>query len=183
MELFAVRGIRSTRVEEVAREAGVTRMTVHRHFGGKEGLVQAVLERLGEAFHEASARARTSGENDPETYLAQAFQPLLALNRTSMVGRLGELRVLYPKLHSEYQAVRRQALGDIWDGLTHLLDKQGMLRQNPRPEVGRALFQESFASAQRPEGMPELAVPREELMRSLLRMLLYGIAIPPEQGR
>ncbi|HEU4900946.1 MAG TPA: helix-turn-helix domain-containing protein [Actinomycetota bacterium] len=43
--LFADEGIQATSVDRVIAEAGVAPMTVYRHFGGKEELVTATLER------------------------------------------------------------------------------------------------------------------------------------------
>jgi AcrR family transcriptional regulator len=43
--LFAARGFDGTSVEEVALRAGVSKPVVYDHFGGKEGLYEAVVER------------------------------------------------------------------------------------------------------------------------------------------
>lgn len=45
-ELFAERGPGAVSVRDVAKRAGVNHGLVHRHFGSKEGLVEAVLDRL-----------------------------------------------------------------------------------------------------------------------------------------
>lgn len=42
---FAERGYDGTSVEEIAARAGVSKPVVYEHFGGKEGLYQAVVER------------------------------------------------------------------------------------------------------------------------------------------
>lgn len=44
-KVFAKRGYEATSMEEVAREAGVTKPIVYEHFGGKEGLYAVVLDR------------------------------------------------------------------------------------------------------------------------------------------
>lgn len=38
-------GIRRSSLEDIARRAGVSRVTIHRRFGGKDNLVEAMLER------------------------------------------------------------------------------------------------------------------------------------------
>ena len=43
--VFAERGFDGTAVEEIASRAGVSKPVVYEHFGGKEGLYRAVIER------------------------------------------------------------------------------------------------------------------------------------------
>src|SRR5918992_1081276 len=57
--LFSEEGINATSVDRVIDEADVAPMTVYRHFGGKEELVTATLERWSERFvdvHRAALR-------------------------------------------------------------------------------------------------------------------------------
>jgi AcrR family transcriptional regulator len=44
-ELFSRRGIRAVGIDAIIRESGVARMTLYRHFGSKDDLVLAFLER------------------------------------------------------------------------------------------------------------------------------------------
>ncbi len=48
-DLFAARGPAAVSVRDVAARAGVNHGLVHRHFGSKEALVAATLDRLAEA--------------------------------------------------------------------------------------------------------------------------------------
>ncbi len=43
-ELFVARGYSATTVEAVAQAAGITQSTVYRHFGGKRGILTAMLD-------------------------------------------------------------------------------------------------------------------------------------------
>jgi len=49
-ELFAERGFDATSVEEVAAHADVSKPVVYEHFGGKEGLYGAVVDREMQAL-------------------------------------------------------------------------------------------------------------------------------------
>ena len=49
--LFAQRGIAGVSIREIAQHAQVNHGLVHRHFGSKEGLVQAVLDYLSQNVH------------------------------------------------------------------------------------------------------------------------------------
>ena len=65
-KVFAETGYESTAIEEVARRAGVSKPIVYEHFGSKEGLHAAIVdreldtlvERVGLAFSEGLPRAR-----------------------------------------------------------------------------------------------------------------------------
>ena len=60
---FARAGYAATSMEDIAAEAGITKLIVYRHFDGKKELYEAVLtrvsERLTEAFKAAAAERRT----------------------------------------------------------------------------------------------------------------------------
>ena len=64
--VFARRGYESTSVEDIAREAGVSKPIVYEHFGGKEGLyavlvdreMEYVVRRIAEAISSGTARER-----------------------------------------------------------------------------------------------------------------------------
>lgn len=45
-------GLRRTTIEDIARRAGVSRVTIYRHFKNKETLVEAVIVRETQAFYE-----------------------------------------------------------------------------------------------------------------------------------
>jgi AcrR family transcriptional regulator len=61
--LFSRRGIRAVGIDAIIRESGVARMTLYRHFGSKDELVLAFLERREQRWtkdwlqHEAERRA------------------------------------------------------------------------------------------------------------------------------
>lgn len=53
-EAFAGSGFAATSLEDVARQAGVTRMIVYTHFESKTALYQAVLDRMRDRLREAT---------------------------------------------------------------------------------------------------------------------------------
>jgi AcrR family transcriptional regulator len=60
---FATRGFAATSMDDVAAEAGVTRLIVYRHFASKEALYVAVLEHVYERLGEESAASDEHGEH------------------------------------------------------------------------------------------------------------------------
>ena len=63
--LFSERGYAGTGVHEIARRAGIEKAALYWHFGSKEGLLAAVLDRMDAEFIERiQRRVSTSGGSD-----------------------------------------------------------------------------------------------------------------------
>jgi AcrR family transcriptional regulator len=72
LKCFEEVGIRRTSIDDIARAAGVGRMTVFRRFKGKDQLTHIVLLRIGVEVTEL-ARAAFAGARDLETGLTEAL--------------------------------------------------------------------------------------------------------------
>ncbi|MEJ3748990.1 TetR/AcrR family transcriptional regulator [Actinomycetes bacterium KLBMP 9797] len=78
--VFLRRGFLAATVEEIAAEAGYTRGAIYKHFGGKEGLWQAVvavrvdehLERLRSALDRAGGHGELLAALDPSAVLVDS---------------------------------------------------------------------------------------------------------------
>jgi AcrR family transcriptional regulator len=60
-EEFSKDGLSKVSLESVAAKAGVTKQTVLRHFGSKDGLIEAAIGRLSEMVRKERARAPIGG--------------------------------------------------------------------------------------------------------------------------
>jgi AcrR family transcriptional regulator len=72
-ELFYSDGINTVGVDRILSEADVTRATLYRHFAGKEGLVEAYLEREDQTIRGYFADAETVATS-PQHYLELAVE-------------------------------------------------------------------------------------------------------------
>ena len=70
-QVFAERGFVPTSMDDVAEAAGVTKPVLYDHFGSKDGLLAAVIERSGTQMLEATTGA--IGDLDPETALREGL--------------------------------------------------------------------------------------------------------------
>src|SRR5918997_5036311 len=69
-------GIDGVGVAEVCAEAGISKQTLYRHFGSKEGLVQAVLERRSARVGRWLRDAAREADASPADRLAAVFDAL-----------------------------------------------------------------------------------------------------------
>ncbi|GAA5120499.1 TetR/AcrR family transcriptional regulator [Pseudonocardia adelaidensis] len=74
--LLYERGIDGVGVAELCARLGVSKETLYRHFGTKDGLVLAVLEARSERVHGWTAAAAAAAGDDPADQLAAVFDAL-----------------------------------------------------------------------------------------------------------
>jgi AcrR family transcriptional regulator len=74
--LLYERGLDGVGVAELCARLGVSKETLYRHFGTKDGLVQAMLETRSERVHGWMAAAVAAAGDDPAAQLAAVFDAL-----------------------------------------------------------------------------------------------------------
>ena len=72
LQLFATQGYASTSTSKVAKAAGVSEGLIFRHFGNKEGLLNAILEMASEAMQQKMAAVVMASE--PKEVLRKLFE-------------------------------------------------------------------------------------------------------------
>lgn len=76
--LFAARGYSAVGAEEIVRAAGLTRGALYHHFGGKEGLFEAVFEHVEqELLERIGVRAQQAGATSPLSALDAGIDEML----------------------------------------------------------------------------------------------------------
>ena len=71
LQLFVQQGVKKTDLDEVAHQAGVTRVTVYRYFGDKQGLVRATCLRIAGAFGRAAEDGPVGSVQDMDERLGR----------------------------------------------------------------------------------------------------------------
>ncbi len=122
LELFIRQGIRKTSIDDVADRAGVTRVTVYRHFSDRQQLI-------GESFRLVNAtfdriRAALEDEPDLDGYLNRMATELTSVPLGIMSG-LAELETLHPDIHADLRKGRRKLLRAIFDQLYARAQERG----------------------------------------------------------
>lgn len=122
--LFGERGYRATSLKAVAEAAGITHGVIPFHFGSKEGLLLAVVERCFETFREAvlgplRERERDYGLGDLEALMDAQIRfgrehpeigRLFVLLMFEALGPSPELREHFRAFHDRMHALGREWL-------------------------------------------------------------------------
>jgi AcrR family transcriptional regulator len=147
---FERHGIRRVALDDVARRAGVSRMTIYRRFAGRGELVTAVIDRENAVlFAETAAELKASGR--PGNYYVEAF--------TSAIIRFRRHRVLN-RMMTDEPALMLELAHRHWDAAMERM-----------ADALRVIFPDGFA-----ERIGEEAV--NELADTILRYAAMALLLP-----
>ncbi len=186
--LFAAQGVAATTTRQIAAAAGTTERTLFKHYGSKEGLVQAVMTHavLAQMAPASLQDLRGSIEQGagPSGDLAAWHVALLAARESAMaeapeLSRLLLLEILRdPDLRSQFG---RQWLDSAWRPLVAVMARlrsSGELRQDVDPEaMARAFFSLNLGYLiARHLLCPSLPWDDEAERRSIAEIFAHGVA-------
>jgi len=125
-ELFATRGYAGAGVDRLAERSGIAKTAIYYHFGNKEGLLAAVLERTATEWIEAIQQAaRHAG--DPAARLDRALVGMRAmLEERPWIYKLFQILTLEvaeekPEIRETLQGIIRRARSAITEGIREAL--------------------------------------------------------------
>jgi len=127
---FAAQGYAATSMEALCAEVGLTRGALYHHFGGKEGLLEAVVREIDA---ETNARLDAAYEAGPGGWAGfrdccQAYLDL-ALEPEYQRVMLRDAPAVLGQRHREIDAAG--SLQPIIDGLADLMDEGALRRTDP----------------------------------------------------
>jgi AcrR family transcriptional regulator len=168
-------GLRGVTGKAVADAAGVSRMTVHRHFSSKDALIEAALGRVAHVFEEALEVP----ERGVDETIARLGEAIARLPRGDLPTRLAEVRAAYPEVHDQFLKARRKALDALLDQVFLEGRGDGRLRSDLNRHVAEVFVRESLASLFTPN--PALlghGIKPAEIFRTVKEIILHGIVEP-----
>src|SRR5688500_16566535 len=116
LELFIEKGFASTRVEDIAKRAGLSKGTVYLYFASKEALLEGLVRRAILPIADSALATLHDYEGDPRI--------VLSLVLTMLAGRISDPKVIaMPKL------IFREAMG--FPGLAEMYRREVLDRVIP----------------------------------------------------
>ena len=172
LDLFLQQGIRKTSIDDVADRAGVTRVTVYRHFSDRQQLIGEAFSQVNDAFDRI--RGALEEESDLDGYLVRMAAELTSVPLGFMSG-MAELETLHPEIHAELRKGRRQLLRAIFDELYGRAKSEGRLRPGLDKDVVEALFWEVVMTLPESSVLISRGLTPAEIYSTLSGLLLYGL--------
>jgi AcrR family transcriptional regulator len=172
LDLFLQQGIRKTSVDDVAERAGVTRVTVYRHFSDRQQLIGETFKQVNDVFDRI--KKALEGEEGLDGYLFRMAAELTSVPLGFMSG-MAELETLHPEIHAELRIGRRQLLRAIFDELYGRAKDEGRLRAGLDKDVVEALFWEVVMTLPESSVLTSRGLTPAEIYSTLSGLLLYGL--------
>jgi len=178
LQLVSRKGYLGATTREIAQEAGVTELTLFRHFGSKERLFEKVLEkysflaRLREILPEIEKlpydkALRIVGMRFFETLKERKSMIMVMLSEVNLYPE--KIRLAYSKFANEL----RQTLASYLESS----QKKGLLRSFPARMAARAFIGIIFSNFMAEEIMARRNINRKEMekfIRELVDMFVHG---------
>ncbi len=174
-ELFARKGLSGAALEEIADAAGYTRGAIYAHFGSKEELFLAVIERQRQRFLDGFADVILSSHRLDEVNLdelANRWRDLMSKAGADQAA-LGHEFTLFllrnPEARERLSAQRLETVRWLSEYLTEGVARLGGALRIPAPTMARVLLatNEGITLASQLDG--------EDLYRAWLEMIISSI--------
>jgi AcrR family transcriptional regulator len=183
LSLFAEKGFQGTSIRDLAGACNTSISNLYHHFGSKEGLLVAILDRYSGELLEA-LREATNGTTDP----LESFKALLATHVRMAWSRTREGKIsfqdeehLTPEGRDQSRKIQREIL-EIYRQHLLALQKLGLLRVTNLTVLAFNIFGviNWFLRWYRPGGPLSL----EEAANEVVAFALYGALVQgPEQTK
>lgn len=120
LELFAQEGFKATSTSKVAKRAGVSEGLIFRHFGNKEGLLEAIVKQGEEKVKLLFADVVL--ETDPKEVIRKTLQIGLKMNKNEADADFWKLQY---KIKWELEIYNEQKVEPLERALTNAFDQLG----------------------------------------------------------
>jgi AcrR family transcriptional regulator len=186
LELFIEKGFAATRVDDIAKRAGLSKGAVYLYFPSKEALLEGLVRRAIVPIADSALGAIHDYEGDPRIVMTMVLKML--------AGRLADPRVIampklifreamgFPELARMYRAEVLDRVIPAIEGLLRRGMEQGYLRQvDPsltiRSIIGPLMLH--LAMAEIFGITPEGGLHMDKLVDNHLTILFDGLSAPP----
>jgi AcrR family transcriptional regulator len=188
LELFMEKGFATTRVEDIARRAGISKGAVYLYFPSKEAILEGLVRRAVVPIATNALGAVSSFSGDPRQAISSVLRMLagkLADPRTLAIPKLIMREVInFPELAAMY---RREVLDNVVpvmvavlergmaEGYLRRLDAELTVRSVIGPLMMHLLMAEVFGL------VPKGGLGMERLIENHISILFDGLSLPERQ--
>lgn len=158
-ELFAEDGYENTTTSAIARKAGTSESQLIKHFGSKEGLLEAIYDQAWQRMAQGFRHVQEAYDTPLDKLRAVTEMLIGALERDKEISTLMLLEGRRIRKHGHLVLLTRgfQQVVGLVDGLLREMRDKGVLRQDLDPEAIRSALIGAFEGLLRDQLLAERA--------------------------
>jgi AcrR family transcriptional regulator len=156
-ELFAEDGYENTTTSAIARKAGTSESQLIKHFGSKEGLLEAIYDQAWQRLAHGLRQIQENCHSPVERLQALTELMITALERDKEISTLMLLEGRRIRKHGHQVLLTRgfqQVLAAV-DGVLREMRESGLLRQDLHPQAVRSALIGAFEGLLRDQLLAE----------------------------
>ncbi|RNC28638.1 MAG: putative HTH-type transcriptional regulator [Candidatus Dichloromethanomonas elyunquensis] len=175
LAIYKGRGFYHLSMEELAREAGVSKRTIYRYFAGKEELFEAALIQTMDQIVGKNLELFDSGKNIRELVPELLKNIAYAINQQV----LSDLSTYYPFLWQRVDQLRQDKINML---IHHILTNTHIrMRWRVDQKIFKASLLAAMSAVVTPSFVMESGMSFEEVVRNFLDMFLFGALEPIQE--
>jgi AcrR family transcriptional regulator len=183
MKLLLSRGVQKMSLTDVAFQAGVTRVTVHRYCGDKKGLLRLVLQRVVAVFQRAADGEEADSIEVIDGRLRELGRELALFPKEHLLARFEEIKRLYPDVYQDFRTGEREAVDRIFYQVLAAATREQSLRSEINLEVLKAVFWASVVGLIENPTLISSDVPFAEIFTTVSEVFRHGaLKKRPKEG-
>jgi len=174
LKRYLLFGIKKTSMEDVAAEAGLTRVTIYRYYPDKKNLVRAAFLYIVEMLQQVHGEIVETPEMDMEHVLDRMGEVFCALPQGDLRLAQHELSRLYPDVWRFYLQARSEALDRIFEPLFAKAERRGLLRPGVHRAAMQAYLLNAFIDTLQDPAAVRLKASQEDVLQTIKTIFLNG---------
>ncbi len=174
-QLFTQRGIKAITMDDIAREAGVSKRTIYENFYDKNDLLRAVLAYMNAQF----CHQRDTVTDESENTIEHIFRLMkVGINAMNQINPLffEDLKKYHLKLWKEVHSVNMETQrNQIFEILRKGIN-QGLFRKEVNIEIVATILMQQLRLLPDKTIFPQDKFPRQMLLETVLLSFFRGVA-------
>ena len=177
-ERFLREGFSRVRVDDIARELGISKKTFYKHFGSKEDLLRQIVRRTMSDTHASILKILESDKR----FVAKLDDLMAFLgNQYARIGKnlMTDCHRYVPDLWDTVQKFRRERITSNVRGLILEGVREGLIREDLSVEVFQTAFIAGVEAVITPLFLADHPMDGRQALRSIMMMFFQGILTDP----
>lgn len=181
LKLFSERGFLGATTKEIARQAGISEVTLFRHFSNKEKLFISVLNKYAflPILRELILKGKDKPIRDTLIDIAKAFLRELQNNKALVRIMQAEIKRYPDPIKKVYKSLIDDTIGELAQFFNESQDKGEIVRLDPfiLAQAFLGLFYSYFLCIEMKESMDLTEYPEDLIINTYVDVFLQGILL------